>query len=182
MREEIICAGFGGQGIMAMGKLLTQAALLENKQVTWMPSYGAEVRGGTAHSMVIISDEPVASPVILWPDTCLVMNSPSLTKFEVQVKVGGLLIINSSLAKVEPTRLDINILKFPFTDLANELGNVRVANILALGVYLAKKKTILLESVISSLDEIIPSTSAVHKVNIRALKEGMKLVKSRWKI
>ncbi len=179
MREEIICAGFGGQGIMSMGKLLAQAALLENKQVTWMPSYGAEVRGGTAHSMIIISDEPIASPVILWPDVCFVMNSPSLSKFEMQVKAGGLLIINNSLAKTEPTRLDISILKFPFTDLALELGNARVANMLALGAYLAKKKIILLESVISSLEEIILSNPALHRLNVKALKEGMKLVKNK---
>src|SRR3989338_259959 len=150
MREEIICSGFGGQGIMSMGKLLVEAALLENKQVAWMPSYGAEVRGGTAHSMSVISDEPIASPVILWPDTCFVMNNPSLIKFEGQVKVGGLLIVNSSLAKSEPSRLDVTILKFPFTDLASRLGNARVTNMLALGVYLAKKKTVLLESIVAS--------------------------------
>jgi len=179
MREEIICSGFGGQGIMSMGKLLAQAALLEDKQVTWMPCYGAEVRGGTAHSTVIISDEPIASPVILWPDTCFVMNNPSLIRFEKQVKVGGLLVVNSSLAKSETSRLDITILKFPFTDLASQLGNVRVANMLALGVYLAKKKIVLFKSVISSLAEIISSNPSVHKINVKALKEGMKLIKNK---
>lgn len=164
---------------MSLGKLLAQAALLENKHLSWMPSYGAEVRGGTAHSMVVISDEPIASPVILWPDTCFVMNNPSLIKFEPQVKVGGLLIVNSSLAKSEPSRLDITILKFPFTDLALRLGNVRVSNMLAIGVYLAKKKIVRLESVISSLEDIISSDSAVHKINVLALKEGMKLVRSK---
>jgi 2-oxoglutarate ferredoxin oxidoreductase subunit gamma len=179
MREEIICSGFGGQGIMSMGKLLAQAALVEDKQVTWMPCYGAEVRGGTAHSMVIISDEPIASPVILWPDVCFAMNNPSLIKFEGQVKVGGLLIVNSSLAKNDVSRLDITTLRFPFTDLASRLGNVRVANMLAIGAYLAKKRIILLENMIASLEEIISSQPNIRQINIKALKEGMKLIKNK---
>ena len=116
--EEILFAGFGGQGIMFMGKLLAQAALSEGKHVTWMPSYGAEVRGGTAHSMTKVSDDYIASPVVSAPSTCVVMNYPSLLKYEERVKANGLLISNRSLMNRMPKRRDIGILNIAMTDIA----------------------------------------------------------------
>ena len=115
MHEEIIFAGFGGQGIMLMGKALSYAAMNEGKHVTWMPSYGAEVRGGTAHSMVIISDVEIASPVVREPTICVVMNKPSLQKFEAKVRRRGMLIINKSLIEDGVERDDIHFLQIPPT-------------------------------------------------------------------
>src|SRR3989338_680021 len=125
-REEIICAGFGGQGIMLMGKLLSYAGMKRRYNVTWMPSYGAEVRGGTAHCMVVISDKDIPSPILDKPDICIVMNAPSMIKFERSVKKGGLLIINTSLIPDKLRRRDLNVIKLPFTDIAQRLGSIRV--------------------------------------------------------
>ena len=136
MKEEIIFAGFGGQGIMLMGKALSYAAMNNGKHVTWMPSYGAEVRGGTAHSMVIISDEIIASPVVKEPSMCIVMNRPSLQKFETKVKKNGFLIVNKSLIDIDAERKDIDILNIPATSMASELGNLKVANMVMLGALL----------------------------------------------
>ena len=110
MKQEIVCAGFGGQGIMLMGKLLAQAASQAGYQVTWMPSYGAEVRGGTAHSMVVISDKDVACPAVFVPDMVLVLNKPSFAKFEPKIKKGGLIIVNTSLVDDKLKRKDVRCL------------------------------------------------------------------------
>lgn len=173
MREEIIFAGFGGQGIMLMGKALSYAAMNKGKFVTWMPSYGAEVRGGTAHSMVVISDAVIASPVVKEPSVCIVMNSPSFQKFEDKVKTKGMFIINKSLIENGVTRNDIDILEIPATDIAFELGNSRVSNMVILGALLAKKNIIPVQSLIDSLRDVIPEN---HKdmlhINEEAIKKG----------
>ncbi len=173
MREEIIFAGFGGQGIMLMGKLLAYASMFNGRFVTWMPSYGAEVRGGTAHSMVIISDKSIPSPVVSNPSCCIVMNRPSFDKFEERVKKGGLLIINTSLIKRPVKRKDIEVVEIPATDIANRLGNTRVANMVMLGCLVARKKLILLNELSDSLKEVIPGhRHQLIPLNERALKEG----------
>ena len=115
MREDIIFAGFGGQGIMFMGKILSHAAMNEEKSVTWMPSYGAEVRGGTAHSMVIISDSPISSPIVKEPSICVAMNKPSFDKYEGSVRSKGIMVINTSLVEVVTKRKDISVLEVPAT-------------------------------------------------------------------
>jgi 2-oxoglutarate ferredoxin oxidoreductase subunit gamma len=195
MREEIIIAGAGGQGAILMGKLLTRAGLIEGREVSWIPSYGAEARGGTAHSMVIISDEEIASPIIINPTICFAMNEPSFKRFASRVNRGGLLIVNSSLIKKRPLCKGIDALWFPLTEIANRLGNTKVANMVALGVYLAnpirninlnrknkisngaKKKIVSLKSIIEAL-KIILSDSKLEllALNIAAIKEGMRLV------
>jgi len=175
MREEVICAGFGGQGILFLGKMLTLCAMNENKFNTWMPSYGAEVRGGTAYSMAIISDEPIPSPVISAPDTAIVMNLPSFKKFKDKVKKGGLLIVNSSIVKNAPNIKGIKVIKFPFTDIAICLGSVRVANMIALGTYLKKKKTVSIKTALEAIEEVIKDEKLVA-VNRRAIKKGANLV------
>jgi len=177
MIEEIIFAGFGGQGIMLMGKLLSAAAVKENKTVSWLPSYGAEVRGGTAHCMIKISDKEIASPYVAHPDTCVAMNQPTLNKFESRIKNKGLLIVNSSLADKIPKRKNIKIISVPLTDIAVKLGNIKVANTVALGVYLAKKKNIKPESVLSAMKEMAPKNKRnLLEINQRALEEGLRLV------
>ena len=129
MTTEIIFAGFGGQGVILAGKILTLAGMSEDKYVSHIPSYGAEMRGGTANCSVIVSDEEVASPVIEKPDVVVALNKPSMTKFEKWLKPGGLLIYNSSLIDIEPSRKDIRTLALPANDMAAETNNARGANI-----------------------------------------------------
>jgi len=173
MKEEIIFAGFGGQGIMFMGKAIAYAAMNEGKRVTWIPSYGAEVRGGTAYSMVIISDENIASPLIKEPTICVAMNGPSLRKYESKVKTNGLLIINKSIVDSEAKRKDIEILNISITELAQEAGDHRIGNMVALGALLGKRKIIALESLISGLKDIVSSTyHNLLPVNEKAIRKG----------
>jgi len=173
MKEDIIFAGFGGQGIMLMGKVFSYSAMKEGSFVTWMPSYGAEVRGGTAHSMVVISDTSIASPIIKEPSICVVMNKPSFQKFEGRVKKNGLLIINKSLVEVPSARKDIDILEIPATDMASKLGDPRIANMIALGALLAKRGILQVQSLIDSLKDVIPeSRKSMIPVNEKAVREG----------
>jgi len=122
MYQGIRISGFGGQGVISAGILLAQAGLLENKNVSWFPAYGAEMRGGTANCSVVIASEEVSSPVVSRPDTVIVMNEPSLAKFEPLVKPGGLLIINSSLVNSKPKRTDIKVAYVPCNKIAEEIG------------------------------------------------------------
>ena len=135
--ERVICAGFGGQGVMSMGQLLTYAGMLEEKEVSWLPSYGPEMRGGTANCSVTISDMPVGSPVITDDATCaIVMNLPSLDKFENDVVAGGKVLVNSSLIEKKVQTTDVDAYYIPANEIALELGNPRVANMIMLGAYL----------------------------------------------
>ncbi|HAZ10749.1 MAG TPA: 2-oxoacid:ferredoxin oxidoreductase subunit gamma [Candidatus Omnitrophica bacterium] len=173
MKEEIIFAGFGGQGIMLMGKAISYAAMSDGKHVTWMPSYGAEVRGGTAHSMVIISDEIIATPIVKEPGICIVMNRPSLQKFETRVKENGLLIVNKSLINIDAERKDIDILNIPATSMASELGNLKVANMVILGALLARKKIASLITLIDALKDIFPASyHNMIPINEKAIRKG----------
>lgn len=133
MTTEIIFAGFGGQGVILAGKILALAGMSEDKFVSHIPSYGAEMRGGTANCSVIVSDEEVASPVIEHPDVVVALNKPSMTKFEPLLKEGGLLIYNSSLIDIEPSRKDIKTLALPANDIAVETNNARGANMVVMG-------------------------------------------------
>jgi len=173
MKEEIIFAGFGGQGIMLMGKILSYAAMKEGRSVTWMPSYGAEVRGGTAHSMVVISDSPIAFPIVKEPDICVVMNRPSLRKFESMVRKGGQLILNSSLIEQKAERRDIDILEIPATDMALRLGNQRVSNMVSLGALLAKRNILRIDALVDSLKDCIPRAHRdMISINEKAIRQG----------
>jgi len=175
-REQIICAGFGGQGILLLGKLLAFCAMREDKFNTWMPSYGAEVRGGTAYSMTIISDEPIASPVFISPDTSIIMNEPSFRKFKDRVKKGGLLIVNSSLVKKVPKLKKVDIIKLPFTDIAASLGNVKVANMVALGAYAKKTKVVSVKTVLKAIEQFVKDKKLLV-LNKLAILKGASLVK-----
>jgi len=175
MTERIIIAGSGGQGIMLLGKILAEAAMREDKHVTWLPSYGAEVRGGTAHCMVVISDREIGSPYVGQADTLIIMNSPSLEKFQGRVRNKGLLILNSSLAKKD-IKCNAHIVKYPFTDIAVELGNIKVANMLALGCLIAKKKLVDLKTVFRVIADFAPSDKKdLIEINKKALGKGAAL-------
>lgn len=172
MTEKIICAGFGGQGIMAMGKILALSAMREGKYATWLPSYGAEVRGGTAHCMVVISDEEIASPCIGKADTLIIMNGPSLAKFKNSIRNKGLLLVNSSMADCKATSRRLDIVCAPVTDMASKLGMEKVANTVAIGIYLAKRKIISLKTMERSIEEVLRHREKLIAVNKRALEEG----------
>jgi len=173
MVEQVIIAGFGGQGVMSMGQLLAYSGMLENKNVSWLPSYGPEMRGGTANCNVIISDEAIGSPIVTEATTVIAMNLPSLDKFEQAVKPGGLLFINSSLIERKSGRTDINVFYVPANEIADELGNGRVANMVMLGAYLKKTGVVKSESVIESLRKVLgPSKEHLIPVNEEALKKG----------
>ena len=167
MSFSVIMSGFGGQGVMSMGQLLAYASLYEGKEATWLPSYGPEMRGGTANCTVIVADEPVASPLVSRPDACVVMNRPSLDRFEPTVKPGGLLLVNSSLCDKPPTRTDLRIISLPATDLAAELGDTRVANMVALGGLLAAEPVVTIASVVDALKKALPP----HRQHLIPLNE-----------
>jgi 2-oxoglutarate ferredoxin oxidoreductase subunit gamma len=150
MLEQNLFAGFGGQGMLLMGQFLAYAGMLENKHVSWLPSYGPEMRGGTANCSVVVSDKPIASPVITKASCVVAMNRPSLDKFEQTVKPGGLLIVNSSLIDRKATREDIEVMYIPANEIAEELGNAKVANIVILGAYLEKTKCVGMDSVLQA--------------------------------
>ena len=174
--ESIICTGFGGQGILLMGKLIAQTAMMENYKTTWMPSYGAEVRGGTAHSMVRISTEEIASPLVRNPDTCISMNKPSFEKFVNRVKPGGVIIANTSMITDLPKGKTVKIIGLALTELASDIGNIKAANMIALGAYTKIKKFLPLESVIRCLKEILKGKTDMLAINERALRKGASLV------
>lgn len=173
MHEEVIISGFGGQGALFAGQLLTYAGLAEGRHVSWIPSYGPEMRGGTAHCTVILSDEPIGSPIIYRPSSCIVLNPPSMEKYEPLVKPGGFLVVNTSLIRQKSERDDITVVEIPANDLAYEMGNVRVANLVLLGALLAVNPFVKLESVMQALDEHIPEHRR-HTIepNKRALQRG----------
>jgi 2-oxoglutarate ferredoxin oxidoreductase subunit gamma len=176
MIEKIIIAGSGGQGVMLLGKVLAQTAMLEGKRVSWFPAYGPEVRGGTSHCMVTISDQEIGSPYFTKADSLIILNNPSLERFKNSVKNDGLLILNSSLAKIN-AYARVKVLQFPFTDIALRLNNVKVANMVALGIYLASKKILKIENIVRVFRLMAPSGNLkILEVNELALKEGGRLI------
>jgi 2-oxoglutarate ferredoxin oxidoreductase subunit gamma len=178
--EEVIIAGFGGQGIIVAGKLLAQAAMKAGKEVTFMPSYGAEVRGGTANCMVVIADKPIACPVIGRPDSLIVMNKASLDKFAPLIRNGGLLVMNSSLIDTEPKPDEtIQVVAVPADELAGQLGSTKVANMVALGAYLQKRGYLSPDVAAESLPDVFPAR--YHKtlpLNAEALRRGAEFAKT----
>lgn len=176
MTNEIICAGFGGQGVMLIGQLIAYAGMFDGKNVSWVPSYGPEMRGGTANCSVVVSDEPVGSPVISEPSGVIVMNQPSLERFLPVIKSGGVLVYNSSLITMKETRDDLQIVAASANDLATELGNSKVANLVVLGAFLQKTKVVTVDGVEKALQKVLPPHR--HKLiplNLEALEKGMAL-------
>ncbi|MFU0799575.1 MAG: 2-oxoacid:acceptor oxidoreductase family protein [Xylanivirga thermophila] len=173
MTQEIIISGFGGQGVMLMGQLLAYSGMLEEKHVSWLPSYGPEMRGGTANCNVIVSDDPVASPIVNRANCVIAMNAPSLDKFEGAVLPGGMLFINSSLIDKKSSREDIDIYYIPANEIADQLGNSRVANMVMVGSYIKKTGIVSPESVLESLRKVLgPSKERFIPINKKALRMG----------
>lgn len=178
MKEEIIIAGFGGQGVLSMGKILAYAALMDNLEVTWMPSYGPEQRGGTANVTVILSDSPISSPVLDSYDTAVILNQQSLDKFESKVKPGGTLIYDPYGIHRPPTRTDINVCRVEAMEATFGLSNAKGFNMIVLGALLKIKPIVPVESVLKGLKKTLPERHHhLLPVNEEALKLGMSLVK-----
>ena len=178
--EEVVIAGFGGQGVILAGKLLAQTAMMAGKEVTYMPSYGAEVRGGTANCMVVISDKPVACPVVTKPSSVIVLNKASFVKFAPRLQPGGLMILNSSLVEVEPD-IDsgIDVVPIPVDDIAVEIGSPKIANMVALGAYLEKRSLFGAEAAGEALPHVLAKRHhGMLGINIEALKRGAEFTKS----
>ncbi|MBF4694349.1 2-oxoacid:acceptor oxidoreductase family protein [Fusibacter ferrireducens] len=179
LNEKIICAGFGGQGVMLIGQLISYAGMLEGKEVSWLPSYGPEMRGGTANCSVMVSERTIGSPVITNDaTTAIVMNLPSLDKFESDITPKGNLIINSSLIEKKASRTDVATYYIPANEIAVEIGNSRVANMVMLGAYLELTKVVEIDSVMKALKKIFGDSKAhLLDVNRVALQKGAELLK-----
>jgi 2-oxoglutarate ferredoxin oxidoreductase subunit gamma len=173
MYQDVMIAGFGGQGILLAGKLLAYAGMLEGKHVTWFPSYGAEIRGGTANCTVIISSEEIGSPVVQNPSSMLIFNDASFRKFEKRIKQGGRLFLNTSLVHDLPTRTDISRIEVKANDIAGELGDIRISNMVMLGTFLKMTGVVALESVLAALKQVLPDRRhSLIPLNESALKRG----------
>ncbi|KPK63322.1 2-oxoacid:ferredoxin oxidoreductase subunit gamma [candidate division WOR_3 bacterium SM23_42] len=176
MTKEIIIAGFGGQGIVSSGIILGYAGMLENKNVTFFPSYGAEMRGGTANCSVVISSEPVASPIVAYPDILIIMNEPSLARFEPMLKPGGIFFYNKTLIKSHPKRDDITVLAIEANAIAEELGQGRIANMVMLGALVKKTDILKLETLKKAQRErFVKASSEQLSLNDKALERGSEL-------
>lgn len=175
MLIKTIFAGFGGQGVLSMGLNLAQAAMIEGKNVTYLPSYGAEVRGGTANCTVAISDEEIASPVASSPEFVVAMNQPSMIRFQNQIQSGGLFFINSSLIEGETLRGDIDIVKVPASTIAEKMGSPRSANMVMLGAFTKKSNPVSLSTLIEGLKDTLKGKEKLITINKRALETGYDL-------
>jgi len=177
MTEEIIISGFGGQGVLSMGQILCYSGVVEEKEVSWMPSYGPEMRGGTANCIAIISDQKISSPILTKFDTVIALNQPSIDKFEAAVKPGGLLIYESSTALKPPTRTDIEIVPIEAANEATKLENPKVMNMIILGAFLKKKPILKFDNVLAGLSKVLPERyHHLIPLNEKALRRGMELV------
>jgi len=174
MQKDVMFAGFGGQGILLMGKILALAAMDEGREVTWVPSYGAEMRGGTANCNVVISDRPIGSPVIRNPMHLVVMNRPSLEKYGPLVRPKGVVLINSSLVTADTGREDIDELTVPANDIATEVGSIKSANIVALAAFVARSQFVDFELLRECVKYEFSKNEKLININMEALDRGRK--------
>lgn len=173
MEISIIVAGFGGQGVLFAGQLLAYAAMETGKNVTWIPSYGPEMRGGTANCTVIISDEPIGAPLVDEPDAAIALNQPSFDKYEPLVKPGGLLVVNASLVESHSNRQDIESVYIPANGIAAEFGTNKMLNAALLGAFLNRRPVLSLETVEKALEDHLPASKAhLLEANFRVLRQG----------
>lgn len=181
--HEIIFAGFGGQGILSMGQIIAYAAMIEEKEVSWMPSYGPEMRGGTANCIVIVSDSRISSPIISTFDSAIVLNQPSLDKFENEVKPGGLLMYEESAIINPPTRTDIEILSIPANEEALKLNLKKAANMILVGAFLEKRPLVKAENILAALKKVLPERHHhLIPINKDALLKGKELANETIKV
>lgn len=177
MEDKMIFAGFGGQGVLLAGQLIAEAGMKNDKNVTWMPSYGPEMRGGSANCSVVVSDEPIGAPIIVEPDLLVAMNIPSLELFQDRVKSGGYIIYNSSLINQPPTRKDVKIIPLPCNEIANELGVPKVVNMPILGAVVALTNIVsvdILKEVM--LEKFGENKKQLIELNMEAIKKGQEVV------
>jgi 2-oxoglutarate ferredoxin oxidoreductase subunit gamma len=175
MQTEVMFAGFGGQGILASGKILAQAAMAEGFEVAWVPSYGPEMRGGTAYCLVVISDRPIGSPIVKRPQHLVAMNRPSLEKFAPMLKPNGTILINTTLIPVDAGREDVHPVKVPATTLASSLGNSKAANVVALGAFIARTGILAFGTLIAAVKAEFAQKEKLVDLNLRALEAGRAL-------
>jgi len=175
MQSEVMFAGFGGQGILLIGKLLAYAAMEEGFEVAWVPSYGPEMRGGTAYCTVVISDKPIGSPIIRNPKHLVAMNRPSLEKFAPMVKPGGVILINASLISIDSGRDDVTDLKVFATEAAKDLGNVKASNIVALAAFAAKSGVVNFDVLTECVKKEFSKKPKLVPLNMAALEAGRKI-------
>jgi 2-oxoglutarate ferredoxin oxidoreductase subunit gamma len=174
MTEELIIAGFGGQGVLSLGKILAYSGIMQNQEVSWMPSYGPEMRGGTANVTVILSDERISSPYLKLYDTAIILNQQSMDKFENTVKPGGVLIYDPNGISIHPKRKDIFIYQIDANNLASDMGNKKVYNMVVMGGYLKAKPVVQLDNVIEGLKKSLPERyHNLIPLNVEAIQKGM---------
>ncbi len=177
MKQEIIIAGFGGQGVLSMGKILAYSAIMQDMEVTWMPSYGPEMRGGTANVSVILSDKKISSPILTRYDTAIILNQQSMDKFEPAVKPGGLLLYDPNGITHHPERREINIARIAAIDVVAKLGNSKVYNMVVLGAYLKLRPLVSMDHVREGLEKCIPARyKDLISLNFKAIEEGLEAV------
>ncbi|MDD3023510.1 MAG: 2-oxoacid:acceptor oxidoreductase family protein [Syntrophomonadaceae bacterium] len=179
--KQILFAGFGGQGVLSMSQFLAYAAMEAGKNVSWVPSYGAEMRGGTANCLVTIADEEISSPLTENPVMAVIMNKPSLDKFESKIKPNGTLVLNSSLVDRAPVRDDLKVLVLPVTQVAEELNNSRGGNMIMLGAYLEKTGVVKVEDALKHFEKIFKGKkeSVINK-NREAFMAGIEYARENW--
>lgn len=175
MQVEVVFAGFGGQGVMLAGKLLAEAGMELGKEVVWLPSYGPEMRGGTANCTVIIADEPIASPIVSNPRDTAVMNRPSLERFCAAQRPGGFAIVNTSLINVRPDRKDITLVEVPANQIAIDAGTGRAANMVMLGAYVGATGLVPFDAVVEMARHEFSKRPKLLPVNIKCLEEGLRI-------
>jgi 2-oxoglutarate ferredoxin oxidoreductase subunit gamma len=176
MQSEVMFAGFGGQGILLSAKILAHAAMEEGREVAWVPSYGPEMRGGTAYCTVVVSDRLIGSPIIRNPMHLIAMNRPSLEKFAPQVKPGGVILVNSSLITIGSNRHDVDEVRVPVNDIALKIGSVRSANIVALSAFVARSKLVGLDTLRACVKTEFAKKKKLIPLNMAAVDEGQKAV------
>lgn len=177
MKEEIIIAGFGGQGVLSMGKILAYSGVMQDMEVSWMPSYGPEMRGGTANVTVILSDKKISSPILHEYDTAIILNQQSMDKFEDQVKPGGTLVYDGNGISHHPTRTDITIYRVDATEEAAKMRSIKTFNMIVMGGYLKIKPIVKMESVIAGLKKSLPERHHhLIPMNEKAITRGMEII------
>ncbi|MBI4863386.1 MAG: 2-oxoacid:acceptor oxidoreductase family protein [Candidatus Riflebacteria bacterium] len=181
MQVEVVMAGFGGQGLMLIGKLLAEAGMEAGLEVSWLPSYGPEMRGGTANCTVVISDRPVGSPIVKNPRDVVAMNLPSLDKFEPVMKAGGFLVINSALINREASRSDVHVCRVPANEIALQCGNARAANMVALGAYIGCAGILPIQRIEHAIQETFEKKPELAKLNLQAFARGLELAQGQGK-
>ncbi|GAB1468485.1 2-oxoacid:acceptor oxidoreductase family protein [Candidatus Cloacimonadota bacterium] len=178
MKTELICAGFGGQGVLTIGKFIAKAGMKEGKNVSWLPSYGPEMRGGTANVSTVVSDEPIASPIVSYPDILVALNQPSIDKFAESVRAGGVLIINTNMCPKGCKRTDVQIIAAPLSDIATEIGSNLVLNMITIGIIIGKTGLIKYETMEEDLNSFMKAKNPeLLAMNLKAIKRGIEIGK-----